>query len=265
MIGWIITGIIAVPFVVMAVFLLNGRGSFLIAGFNTMSDEKRAEYDEKALCKAVGWLLLLMAIFMLLFPLAIHLDLMWLFWLTFVPFIVLPFAFVIYANTGNRFKKPVDPNAPASIVERKPMSRGKKLAIIIAIVISAQLLIAIGISTYRGERDPKVSIVNNSIRINALYGTDISFDSISEITLLQNSMREIGVGTRTNGYATSGQALKGTFQSSDRGPQLLFVFSSSSPTIHISKNRGVDVYISFRDSETTRSVYQMLSTALANR
>jgi len=249
----------------MAIFLLNGRGSFLIAGFNTMSDAKRAEYDEKALCKAVGWMLLLMAIFMMLFPLAIQFDLMWLFWLSFVPFLVLPFAFVIYANTGRRFKKPVDPNAPAVPKEKVPMSKGKKVAVFISIIISAQLLIWIGVSTYRGERDPRVSVVNDHIQINALYGTDISFSSISEITLIPESMREIGIGTRTNGYATSGQALKGTFQSSTHGPQLLFVYSSSSPTIHISIIRGIDVYISFRDSETTVSVYQIISNAFKNK
>ena len=96
MLGWIITGVIGLPFIIMSVFLLNGKGSFLIAGFNTMSDDKRAAYDEKALCKAVGRLLLSMGILMMLFPLAIQFDLTWLFWLSFVPFMILPFGFVIH-------------------------------------------------------------------------------------------------------------------------------------------------------------------------
>ena len=265
MIGWIITGAIALPFVILSIFLLNGKGAFLIAGYNTMSDDKKILYNEKALCKAVGKLLLSMAVFMMLFPITIQFEIMWLFWLSFIAFMVLPIGFAIYANTGGRYIKEVIPCPTTDGTVRKPMTRGKKLAILIAIVLSAQMLVGIGIMIYQGEIDPRVSVNNDGIRIRALYGTTISFESISEITLIPQSMRDIGIGRRTNGYETSGQALKGTFQSLEHGHQLLFVYSSSSPTIQIAINRGVDVYISYRDSETTRSVYQMLSSALTQR
>jgi len=110
MFTFIITGAIAIPFIILAIFLLNGKGSFLIAGFNTMSDDKRAAYDEKALCKAVGWLLIAIVVLMFLFPLAMVLEAMWLFWVAFVLVFVLTIGFAIYANTGNRFKKDVPPD-----------------------------------------------------------------------------------------------------------------------------------------------------------
>jgi len=265
MFGWIITGIIALPLVILALFLFKGKGAFLIAGYNTLSDDKKAEYDTKALCKAVGWLLLLLAFFMMLFPLAISTEITWLFWVSFVPIMILPFGFVIYANTGNRFRKTPPPDGSTAIVEKKPMSRVKKLLLIIFILLSAQLCIGIGIMIYHGETDPKVSVTSDSIKISTLFGTDISFSSISDITLIPKNMREIGIGRRTNGYGSDGMSLKGTFQSIEHGHQLLFVYSISSPTIHISINRGVDVYISFRDSEKTDSVYRMISTSFANR
>jgi len=264
MIGWIITGAIALPFVILSIFLLNGKGAFLIAGYNTMSDDKKILYNEKALCKAVGKLLLSMAVFMMLFPITIQFEIMWLFWLSFIAFMVLPIGFAIYANTGGRYIKEVIPFPATGGAVRKPMTRSKKLAIIIGIVLSAQLCIGIGIMIYQGERDPRVSIVNNSVRISALYGTDISIESISGITLIPQSMREIGIGRRTNGYETSGQALKGTFSSQDRGPQLLFVYSSSSPTIRIEVVRGYDIFISYRDGETTKAIYSMLSSTFAH-
>jgi len=105
MFGWIITLVATLPFLVLSVFLFKGKGAFLIAGFNTMSDSKKAEYDEKALSKAVGKLLLVLSLLMFLFPLAIQLEAMWLFWVSFALFMVVTFGFVIYANTGNRFKK----------------------------------------------------------------------------------------------------------------------------------------------------------------
>jgi len=39
---------------ILSVILLSGRGSFLIAGYNTSSKEEKAQYNEKRLCRVVG-------------------------------------------------------------------------------------------------------------------------------------------------------------------------------------------------------------------
>jgi len=44
-------------FVIMAILsiiLLMGKGGFLIAGYNTMSKEKKKRYNEKKLCRIMG-------------------------------------------------------------------------------------------------------------------------------------------------------------------------------------------------------------------
>lgn len=51
--SWIIWVVFAI-FVIMTIFLLTGRGSGLIAGFNTMSEEEKQKYDEKKLCRGMG-------------------------------------------------------------------------------------------------------------------------------------------------------------------------------------------------------------------
>lgn len=51
---WVILGI----FLLITVTLLSGRGSWLIAGYNTMSKEQQARYDRKKLCKTVGIMML---------------------------------------------------------------------------------------------------------------------------------------------------------------------------------------------------------------
>lgn len=56
-IGLMITAAIGLVIVVIAVALLCGRGSFLIAGYNTLSKETKAAYDTKSLCRFVGKLL----------------------------------------------------------------------------------------------------------------------------------------------------------------------------------------------------------------
>ncbi len=47
---WLIGGGMAV----LSLVLLSGRGSGLIAGYNTMSPDKKRRYDETRLCKTMG-------------------------------------------------------------------------------------------------------------------------------------------------------------------------------------------------------------------
>ena len=46
--------VLALLFLVISIFLFLGKGSWLIAGYNTASAEEKAKYNEKKLSKAVG-------------------------------------------------------------------------------------------------------------------------------------------------------------------------------------------------------------------
>ena len=62
--GVIVLLVMAVVFLIMSVFLLMGKGSWLIAGYNTASQKERDKYDEKKLCRATGLVCLLCALLM---------------------------------------------------------------------------------------------------------------------------------------------------------------------------------------------------------
>lgn len=49
-VGWVGVVILAI----ISIILLLGKGSFLIAGFNTASDKERSKFNEKRLCHVVG-------------------------------------------------------------------------------------------------------------------------------------------------------------------------------------------------------------------
>lgn len=51
----------------LAVVLLIGKGSFLIAGYNTASREEREKYDPLKLCRVVGSGLLLISLILTMF------------------------------------------------------------------------------------------------------------------------------------------------------------------------------------------------------
>lgn len=130
-----------------------------------------------------------------------------------------------------------------------------QMAIIAKISISVIIFIAIGVLFYYGEKDPQVSILDDSIQIKAMYGLNIDFSEITDISLIEKSIKEMGVGIRTNGYGGFGGSLKGHFKSDSLGKTLLFVQSQSSPTLKIERADEKDVYISFRNSESTEKLY----------
>jgi len=108
MITNIIIATIAVSILLaMGVLLINGKAAFLIAGYNTMNKKDKSYYEEKALCRFVGWLMLGIGLSVGLIILFDFLD--WAFFtytLVFVTKIGLIVA-IIYANTGNRFRKKI--------------------------------------------------------------------------------------------------------------------------------------------------------------
>ena len=99
-----VTGPLVLLFLIFGILLWNGKGAFLIAGYNTSSKEEQSKYNEKALCRFVAKLMFFRAVCMLLFALAPVVG-TWLMWTTQAVMLIVIIAAVIYANTGNRFKK----------------------------------------------------------------------------------------------------------------------------------------------------------------
>ena len=47
---------------ILAIIILSGKGSWLIAGYNIMNDDKKQEYNYKRLCRVLGIGLILLDI-----------------------------------------------------------------------------------------------------------------------------------------------------------------------------------------------------------
>ena len=102
---WVVHIVVASMLLLLGIVFTRGKGAFLIAGYNTSSKGEKGKYDEKALCRFMGKIMfsfvgcfLIMAtsdLFNSMLPLGIGLVLF---------FCIAIFA-VIYANTGDRFRK----------------------------------------------------------------------------------------------------------------------------------------------------------------
>lgn len=69
-VGWIIVGIMAA----MSVFLISGRGGWMVAGYNTMEKEEKMKYDEKKVCRSAGISLLIVDILFIVLLIVIQTD-----------------------------------------------------------------------------------------------------------------------------------------------------------------------------------------------
>jgi Ca2+/Na+ antiporter len=91
--------------IVLGILFLNGKGAFLIAGFNTKSKEEQAQYDQTALCKFMGKMTFALAFSIALWALSELFKIQFLFTVGMVFFIYIIVFMLIYLNTNNRFKK----------------------------------------------------------------------------------------------------------------------------------------------------------------
>ncbi len=92
-------------FLGLGVVLINGKGSFLIAGFNTMPSEEKEKYDVIALCKFMGKMMFALSFSMIFWLLSEAYDIKWLFYMGLILFLAMIAFMLIFINTGNRFKR----------------------------------------------------------------------------------------------------------------------------------------------------------------
>ncbi|UGB33206.1 DUF3784 domain-containing protein [Metabacillus sp. B2-18] len=99
--------IISIPFFIFGIMLSKGKGASLLAGYNTMPDSEKAQYDEVALCKFMGNIMYGISFSILLFGLSELLENQAIFMIGLILFLSLIIFALVYSNTGDRFKKKV--------------------------------------------------------------------------------------------------------------------------------------------------------------
>ena len=97
--------IVSFVFLVFSVTFSYGKGAFLIAGYNTMSDSERDQYDEEALCKFMGKFMYGITASLFLMGISELINRQVLFIIGTSLMIILVIVALVYMNTGKRFKK----------------------------------------------------------------------------------------------------------------------------------------------------------------
>lgn len=101
---WFLLGLLGL-FLLLSVAFYQGKGFFLIAGYNTMPEKDRKAYDPKLLGQFMGRSMLAISGAIGLWVVASLLLLDWLFHVGTGLIVFIVIFMIIYANTGNRLKK----------------------------------------------------------------------------------------------------------------------------------------------------------------
>lgn len=100
--------ITSIPFIIFASILSKGKGAWIIAGYNTMSDSEKAQYDEVALCKFMGKIMYGVSLSIIVIALSEFINNQILLIVGIVSMIALIVFALVYSNTKDRFKKNIN-------------------------------------------------------------------------------------------------------------------------------------------------------------
>lgn len=235
--------LVVVMFALSFMFFL-GRGSFLVAGYNTSSKEKKAKYDEKKICRFTG-----IATLMFSFGLIVNIlneDLVWL-------EITLYFVGVMIAIVGTNFfskkKKGIDDELDRRLEEDK----ASKVVKIGSIVFTLIILAGIGGLLFAG--DVNVSVDKNAVEINAFMalGSSVDYTDIKEVYLSD----DVHHGSRVGGFGGL-KISSGNFENDKYGRYKLYAYNDNDTFIVVKTNE--DKYIVFNQSsqKDTEKVYESI-------
>lgn len=104
-----------------------------------------------------------------------------------------------------------------------------------------------------GALEPEVTVTDQQIKIESMYGEVIQRSEISEIEL-RDELPTITL--RTNGYALGG-TLKGWFQTREMGKVKLFVHADSPPFLYLHTTDHW-VILGYDDPARTRALYEQI-------
>ena len=236
--------IIGVFFIAMGLAVHVFKWYFLIAGYNTMSKEKKANVDTEGFGRLMGIYSYVNGGVLIVMGVLHALGLKPVLTPAIVFFSISTVYLLIKAQKydGNIY----DENGKL----RK--GTGKQFALPVIITIIA--LIFVAVVMFFSSQATKVSFLEEGIRIHGMYGDFYAWDSIEAVKLMEELPT---IERRTNGSAL-GSNLKGHFRTTELGSVKLFVNIQKPPFIYLETDDGVTIFNMKNEGETQEIFGEML-------
>jgi len=246
-----ILGLLIFILLFMAIQLWQGRWAFLISGYRALSASEKAHYDETILCRYIGKMLISYCIGLGIILLGIYAQNIWLFPIGMGLILITAIIGSLFSDNGKRLRK----QGPAPSLQQ---IQSERYSVLDMGIIGGMLIGFTALIIIIAYRQPRVTITKDVLRIHALYGETIKLSDIENVTLLEQSMKDIGTGNRINAFDAFGTCLRGNF---DQG--LLFIdILDTAPTILIERTDAKPIYISFQGKYDTDDLYKKIMTHL---
>lgn len=240
---WWITGL----FLILTIVFLAGKGSFLIAGYNTASKKDKERYDEKKLCRLMG-------ICMGIVTLALAVG-SWLGedvpgWMQY-GFVILVLADVlaifILSNTVC-VRKDVRDKEEESPEEKKRNSRRVK----ISFLMIAALFAFVGVILTTGSIKVKLNEENMEIVGSWWPDMKVDWEKIQSVSCTD----QVKSGARTGGLGSL-RLQEGRFENSEFGSYARYTYVRCKKYVVIEMDGGILV-VNQRTEEETEELYERI-------
>jgi hypothetical protein len=114
--------------------------------------------------------------------------------------------------------------------------------------------------TFYENQDAKITLQNDDLKINGLYGGKIMYENIYQIDTISKMP---SIKMRTNGYSF-GKVCKGYFRLSEVGTAKLFINFSQTPFIQMKLKNNTLYYFNFKDRKKTIELFKGIKEKINN-
>jgi len=229
-------------FMIATGFLVKSSPN-LIAGYNTMSEEKKKNVD-------IEWLSTYMRNGMILIGSSIIVGYYLFKWLGFANFA--SSLIMVITMVGVTFM----------VINAQSFDRNSnktKTNKLIYAVLGLVVIFVVGLLTY-GSMSSKAIIGEDKIKFTGIYGFELKASEIEKVAL---SEQIPSIKLRTNGFSF-GTVNKGRFHLEDFGKTQLLMHSDQSPFLIISRKNSDNIIVNFKDKAKTEQVYKGLSSFISD-
>jgi hypothetical protein len=211
----------------------------LIAGYNTMSEDKKKNVDIKGLSNYLRNGLIVIGLT----------TIFGYFLLKWIGFSLLAHSMILVV--------PITGIAILVIRAQKFDHNKAKKTKLTALIFVLVVLFVIGLMTY-GLIPAKAHFDSDTVRFSGMYGLKMNISDIEQVELAYEIP---AIKMRTNGFSF-GTVKKGFFKIEGLGRSRLLIHSDQPPYLIISKKDGKKTIINFKDKATTESVYIKIKALL---
>ncbi len=211
----------------------------MLAGYNTMSAERKKNIDIEGLTRFMRNGLILMGLAIIL----LYLVLRWIDWSYLanmvIILVVLTGSVILFLTSGK--------------YDHNPEKKSRSHYIVLGIV----LLLLGGVFFY-GFMTTKTQINGNMIRFTGMYGKEMHVSEIAEVELMDTIPRIV---IRTNGFSL-GPVHKGNYRLEEFGKCRLYINSGKGKYVIVTDVEGFRTILRYKNDQDSRSIYEQINRLL---